>query len=324
MIVKSFELKTKNFKNFKSVLLYGVNQGHKSEVIKENFTLNFKGEVLNLEESEILENQTMFVEKLMNKSLFDDEKLIIISRSTNKILKFIEEFLEKKIENVKLVVNAESLDKKSKLRSIFEKEKYLACIPFYEDNQQSLSIYANSFLNEKKIKISREIVNLVLERARGDRGNLKNELEKIEVLSITKKNFSTEDILKLTNLSENYNIFELVDNYLAKNQKKVSKIINENNFVNDDCILIIRTLLSRSKRLLELKKIECMNSNKDQVITSYKPPIFWKEKDMVKKQMSEWSEEEIKKKIYKLTDLEILIKSNTTGINLISDFVSNY
>ena len=324
MIIKSFELKTKNFNNFKAVLLYGVNQGHKSEVIKENFTLRFKGEVLNLEESEILDNQTRFIEKLMNKSLFDDEKLIIISRSTNKILKFIEEFLEKKIENVKLVVNAESLDKKSKLRSIFEKEKYLACIPFYEDNQQSLSIYANSFLNEKKIKISREIVNLVLERARGDRGNLKNELEKIEVLSITKKNFSTEDILKLTNLSENYNIFELVDNYLAKNQKKVSKIINENNFVNDDCILIIRTLLSRSKRLLELKKIECMNSNKDQVITSYKPPIFWKEKDMVKKQMSEWSEEEIKKKIYKLADLELLIKSNTTGINLISDFVSNY
>ena len=324
MIIKTFELKNKNFNNFKAVLLYGVNQGHKSEVIKENFTFRFKGEVLNLEESEILDNQKMFVEKLMNKSLFDDEKLIIISRSTNKIVKFVEEFLEKQIEDVKLLINAENLDKKSKLRLIFEKEKYLACIPFYEDNQQSLSIYANSFLNEKKIRISREILNLVLERARGDRGNLKNELEKIEVLSITKKNFSSEDILKLTNLSENYNIFELVDNYLAKNQKKVSKIINENNFVNEDCILIIRTLLSRSKRLLELKKIENMNLNKDQVITSYKPTIFWKEKDMVKKQMSEWSEEEIKNRIYKLTDLEILIKSNTTGINLVSDFVFNY
>jgi DNA polymerase-3 subunit delta len=163
-----------------------------------------------------------------------------------------------------------------------------------------------------------------LDRARGDRGNLKNELEKIEILSITKKNISSEDILKLTNLSENYNIFELVDNYLAKNQKKVSKIINENNFVNEDCMLIIRTLLSRSKRLLALKQIESTNSNKDQVITSYKPPIFWKEKEIVKKQMSEWSEEEIKNNIYKLTDLEILIKSNTTGINLVSDFVCNY
>ena len=324
MIIKSFDLKNKKLSDFKSVLLYGVNQGYKSDVIKENFTHTFKGEILNLEENEILDNQSIFVEKLMNKSLFDEEKLIIISRSTNKILKFVEEFFEKKIENVKLIINAESLDKKSKLRSLFEKENNLACVPFYEDNQQSLSIYANSFLNEKKIKISREILNLVLERARGDRGNLKNELEKIEVLSITKKNLSTDDILKLTNLSENYNIFELVDNYLAKNQKMVSKIINENNFVNEDCILIIRALLSRSKRLLALKKIESMNTNKDQVITSYKPPIFWKEKDMVKKQMSEWTEEEIKNKIYKLTDLEILIKSNTTGINLVSDFVCNY
>jgi len=324
MIIKSFELKNKNLTNFKAILLHGANQGYKSEVIKVNFINKFKGEILNLEEGEILNNQTTFVEKLMNKSLFQEEKIVIISRSTNKILKFIEEFLEKEIEDVQIIINSESLDKKSKLRSFFEKEKNLACIPFYEDNHQTLSIYANNFLNEKRVKISREILNLVLERARGDRGNLKNELDKIEALSLSKKNICTDDILKLTNLSENYNIFELADNYLAKNQKKVSKIINENNFVNEDCILIIRTLLNRSKRLLALKKIENINSNKDQVIASYKPPIFWKEKDLVKKQMSEWSEEEIKNMVYKLADLEILIKSNTTGINLVSDFVCNY
>lgn len=324
MIIKSFELKNKNFSIFKAILLYGSNQGYKDEVIKDNFINKFKGEILNLEEGEILNNQTNFIEKLMNKSLFQEEKIVIISRSTNKILKFIEEFLEKKIEEVQIIINSESLDKKSKLRSFFEKEKNLACIPFYEDNHQTLSIYANNFLNEKKIKISREILNLVLERARGDRGNLKHELEKIEALSISKKNITTEEILKLTNLAEDYNIFELVDNYLAKNQKKVSKIINENNFVNEDCILIIRTLLNRSKRLLALKKIENINSNKDAAITSYRPPIFWKEKDLVKKQMSEWTEIEIKKKIYKLADLEILVKSNTAGINHVSDFVCNY
>ena len=138
------------------------------------------------------------------------------------------------------------------------------------------------------------------------------------------KKISTEYLSKLTNLIENHSISELVDNCLAKEPKKISNILNENNFSNEDCILIIRTLLSRSKRLLTLKKIESMNPNKDQVITTYKPPIFWKEKDIVKKQMSEWSEEEIKKNIYKLSDLEILIKSNTTGINLVSDFVCNY
>ena len=173
------------------------------------------------------------------------------------------------------------------------RDRNLACIPFYEDSVQSLSSFANNFLSKKNIKISREIINLVVERARGDRANLKNELEKIEVLSITRKNISTEDVLKLTNLAENYDIFELVNNYLSKNKKKVSKIINENNFINEDCVIIIRTLLSRSKRLLELKKKEKINSNKEQVIMSFKPPIFWKEKDIVKIQMSEWSEEEL-------------------------------
>ena len=119
MIIKSFELKNKNFSIFKAILLYGSNQGYKDEVIKDNFINKFKGEVLNLEEWEILNNQTNFIEKLMNKSLFQEEKAVIISRSTNKILKFIEEFLEKEIEEVQIIINSESLDKKSKLRSFF-------------------------------------------------------------------------------------------------------------------------------------------------------------------------------------------------------------
>ena len=94
--------------------------------------------------------------------------------------------------------------------------------------------------------ISQETINLIVERARGDRGNLNNELQKLETLSLTRKKITQEDIFKLTNLSEDYGIFELVDNYLAKNKIKVSKILNENNFVNDDCILILRTLLNRS------------------------------------------------------------------------------
>ena len=157
----------------------------------------------------------------------------------------------------------------------------------------------------------------------GDRINLNNELKKIESLSLSKKNISTEDILKLTNLSGNYNIFELVDNYLAKNQKKVSKIINENNFVNDDSILILRTLLSRSKRLLKLKNMQNENKNIDDVISNYKPPIFWKEKDIVKQQMRNWSEKEVKEKIFEISNLEILIKRGTSSINLVSDLINN-
>jgi len=324
MILKSFNLNTSKILSFKVILLYGNNLGLKQETIQNHFIQDFEGQITKIDESQILENLNDFIESIMNQSLFEEKKLIIISGVTNKIHKFLDEYLEKNIEDTKILLNSENLDKKSKLRLRFEKEKNLACVPFYEDSVQSLSSFANNFLSKKNIKISREIINLVVERARGDRANLKNELEKIEVLSITRKNISTEDVLKLTNLAENYDIFELVNNYLSKNKKKVSKIINENNFINEDCVIIIRTLLSRSKRLLELKKKEKINSNKEQVIMSFKPPIFWKEKDIVKIQMSEWSEEEIKNKIYELTDLEILVKSNTSGINLVSDFVNNY
>ena len=324
MIIKSFEVNKVKFSNFKSILLYGLNKGFKEEVIKTNISPGFSGEISRYEESEVLENKDAILEGFINGSLFSEMKIMIISRSSNKILNFIEDFLERNISNVQIVINSENLDKKSKLRALFEKDKKLACIPFYEDNNQSLNIFAVKFIKEKNIKISQESINLIVERARGDRGNLNNELQKLEALSLTKKRVTQEDILRLTNLSEDYGIFELVDNYLAKNKIKVSKILNENNFVNDDCILILRTLLNRSKRLLKLKNIQKEKNNIDEVISSYKPSIFWKEKDLVKQQIKNWSEKEIKEKIYQISNLEILTKKNTSSINLVSDLISNY
>ena len=324
MIIKSFEVNKTRFSNFKSILLYGLNKGFKEEVIKTNISLGFTGEILRYEESEVLENKDNILEGFINGSLFSEMKMVIISRSSNKILSFIEDFLERNISNLQIIINSENLDKKSKLRTLFEKDKKLACIPFYEDNNQSLNIFAIKFIKEKNIKISQESINLIVERARGDRGNLNNELQKLEALALKRKKITQEDIFNLTKLSEDYGIFDLVDNYLAKNNVKVSKILNENNFVNDDSILILRTLLSRSKRLLKLKNIQKQKDNIDEVISSYKPSIFWKEKDLVKQQIKNWSEKEIKEKIYQISNLEILTKKNTTSINLVSDLISNY
>jgi len=324
MIIKSFEVEQIKSINYKSILLYGVNQGLKDELIKSSILKDFSGEILKYDEPEVLDRSEIILESLLNGSLFNEQKLILISRCSNKIHSFIEKFLEKNISQVLVVLNSENLEKKSKLRSLYEKSKDLICVAFYEDNQQSLSIFANRYLQSKNIKLSREILNLIIERSQGDRGNLKNELEKIENLSLTKKNISNEDIINITNLSENYTVFELVDNYLAKNQKKVSKIINENNFINDDSILILRTLLGRSKRLLKLKNMQNVNKSIDDTIAVFRPPIFWKEKDIVKQQMSNWSEEEVKEKIFEISNLEILIKKNTSSINLVSDLISNY
>ena len=324
MIIKAFEyLKIKNSKN-KIFLFYGENDGYKNQVIKEVFIDNFKGDVERFDENEVLNNLENFISSLRNKSFFIEFKLILISRVSEKILKLIEEILEKEIEDVTIILNTQILEKRSKLRGLFEKEKNLVCIPFYKDDSRTLSQLANNFFKNKKISISQEIINLIVERSRGDRINLNNELNKISLFLLNKEKINIEDVLKLTNLAENYSISDLVDSCLSKNTNKINKIFNENIFSVDDCILIIRTLLLKTKRLLEIKKINNSNKNIEQIISNFKPPIFWKDKEIVKNQVSKWSQGETEKLIYKINDVELIVKKNyNSSLNIISDFILN-
>ena len=325
MIIKLFELqKNKKIKTTLN-LLYGNNQGLKNQIINDYFISNFKGDILKYEEDDILNNHNEFILNLLNRSLFENEKILIISRATDKVLSVILEILERNIQGTKIILESNILEKKSKLRVLFEKDKNLVCIPVYEDDNRSLRFIIQDFLKKNKIKFSQEIINILIDRAKGDRGNLKNELSKLKSLSLSNKNINLEDVQKLTNLAENYTVFELSDNYLAKNSKKVSRILNENNYNSDDCILILRTILNKSKRLLKLKNEIDKNNNIDLVLSSFKPPIFWKEKEVVKKQLQLCSIEEIKKIIYKINDLELLVKKNSlNSFNFVADFVRNY
>ena len=325
MIIKSFELEKLKSLNLKIHLIYGNNEGIKEDVIKNSYIKNFTGEILKYDEQEILNNKDEFLSSLFTKSLFENEKLVIISRATEKLFAIINIILEGEFLETKIIIKSSNLEKKSKLRNLFEKEKRLICTPVYEDDSRSLNFIINNFLKEHKFNLSQEIKNILIERSKGDRINLKNELSKLKNLQISKTKLSIEDVLKLSNLAENYSVFELSDNYLAKNSKKVSNILNENNYSSDDCILIIRTILSKAKRLLKLKNQIDNNTNIDQAISSFKPPIFWKEKDILKKQAQSWSTNEVKEMIFKINDLEALIKKNTTNSMLfVSNFVSNY
>ena len=214
------------------------------------------------------------------------------------------------------------MEKKSKLRSFFEKNKDTICIPFYPDNDQTLSKLAYDFLKNRKISISQSSINLIINKSNGDREALYNELDKIDFYTKNGKKITTEDIIKITNLIENHSVAELVDNCLAKNNKKIINILNENNFNNDDCILIIRTLLNKSKRILQLAKEFENNKNIELTISSAKPPIFWKDKEIIKQQIKNWKTENIKNLIYKLSDIELLIKKNlNNSLNLITDLI---
>ena len=324
MIIKAFEIDKLKKKNEKFFLLYGENEGLKNQLFQEVFAKNFKNKVERFEENEILNNFDNFISSIINKSFFDESKLILIQRTTDKIIKLIDNLLNKNITDTTIVFNSGILEKKSRLRCKFQKDKNLICVQFYKDDIKTLRQVANNFFIKNKNSLSQEVVNLIVERSSGDRINLMNELEKISLFVIDKKKINIEDVIKLTNLAENYSVSELADNCLLKNLNKVNKIFNENIFSLDDCILIIRTLLMKSKRLLELKKVQRANKNLDEIITSYKPPIFWKDKEIVKSQINKWELVDTEEMIYKINKTELEVKQNyTNALNIVSDFVLN-
>ena len=322
MIIKFFEIKKKIIPENKFFLLYGNNIGLIEEVVKDNLKPFLPKEIYNYEEGEIIKNNKNFIETVYNKSFFENEKLIIVSRVSDKIIGLIETIINKNIEGLALILTSGALEKKSKIRNLFEKGTNTICIPFYEDNNQTLGILAQNFLKEKGISISQKNINLVVERCSGDRINLNNELIKIESYTKNKKNINTDEILKLSNLSENFSITELVDNCLTKNKKKTINILNENSFDNSDCIPILRIFLSKLKRLLKLQFELKHNNNLEISISNYKPPIFWKEKETVKNQLKILTFERINLLIKRTNEIELLIKKRPQlGLNIIYDFI---
>jgi len=322
MIIKSYELNKINNYKCNLFLLYGENDGYKNDTIKNYFTNNFKEDIFKYDEKEILNDKSSFFSSIFTKSFFEEKKLFIISRVTDKFNQIIEEILEKKIDDITIILNASGLDKKSKLRKLFEKNKDIICIPFYDDNLQTLRSIATNFFKLNKILIPQEIINLIIERSRGDRGNLKNELNKIELYMKTNKKISAEDILKITNLAENYDVSELLDSCLNKNLKKTINILNENNFTIEDCILIIRSLSIKLKRLYKIHQEYKKNKNLDSIISSYKPPIFWKDKDTIKEQINKSAIKNVENMIFETNDIELLIKKNSdNAVNIMSDFI---
>ena len=320
MIIKSYDLSKINLNEQNIILFYGKNEGLKKSSIL-TLTKNLT-EIYNYEEKEILENSVRFLESVLTKSLFEDKKFIIIKRATDKLIKIIEEIDSRKIKDNVFLFSAENLEKKSKLRSFFEKSKKNICVAFYPDNEQALSNLAYSFFKERNISISPSNINIIISKCSGDRENLINELEKIENFISNGSKLTPENIAKLINLNENFSITELIDNCLAKNKKKIIKILNENNFYEEDSITITRVFLNKSKKVLMLLKNYQINKNIDLTISSAKPPIFWKDKEIVKQQINMWSPEKIKKLIYRLNELELIIKKNFgNSIKIITDFI---
>ena len=320
MIIKIFEISKIKLNSNKLILFYGKNEGLKNISIQK--LIKNKHNILRYDENEILDNSNIFIENILSKSLFESEKIIIIKRATDKIMKIIDQLSLRNLEDLNIIINAGNLEKKSKLRSFFEKDKNYVCTAFYPDDNQTLVKLTYNLLKEKKISISTSNINLIVNKCNGDREILLNELEKIEYFSKSGQKITEINLEKLINLAENYSVTELIDNCLAKNKKKIINILNENNFSNDECILIIRSFLNKSKKILKLSNEFKKNKNLDLTISSAKPPIFWKDKEITKQQIYKWSPENIRNLIYRLSEVELLVKKNiNNSINLITDFI---
>ena len=319
MIIKSYELKKISNKN-NVILIYGENEGLKKE-ISTKIKNQFSGKEINYEENDVLKNLDEFRNLIKNHSLFDDKKVITIRRCTEKIYQIIFEIVDYNMEDL-IIIDCGTLDKRSKLRNFFEKSKKAVIIPTYKDDYQSLINISRDFFSQNKISISQETLSLLVSRCNGDRGYLKLELEKISNYMTEKKNISLEEIYKLTNLYENYSATELVDSSLLKNAKKTCNILNESNYSQDDTFLIIRILLQKSKRILSLINEINTGKNIDNALQEHRPPIFWKDKPVLKQQIKLWNYDKIKDLISKINSLEILIKKNNSlSVILLKDFI---
>ena len=320
MILKTHELDKKI--NAKIFLFHGVNEGQKEEVIDNKFKPIFGNNISKYYEKEIFSDIESFYNQILSKSFFEKNKLIIIKDATDKIKNEIVILKEKKLDDIKIVLVSNVLDKKSKLRNLFEKDKDLITIAFYSDNNQTLSSITKSFFLKKKISISQESINLIVNRACGERKSLNNELQKIENFLLSKNKISVEEVHALTNLSENYSINELVDNCLAKNRQKIIYILNENNFSLEDAIIIIRTFLIKTKRLIKLNQNLQINKSIDKTIFGFKPPIFWKDKELVKNQIKIWTLDRTHRLIEEINKVELNIKKNSiNSLNILFDFI---
>ena len=316
MIIKSYEVK-KNKKNFiknNFFLLYGENLGLKEDIknfiIEEVKQKDDSIEIMSLYENEILENEENFYNFTYSGSLFNNKRIITIYEATDKIIKKVSDVYDDYPENFFLIIFSEILGKKSKLRDFFEKNKKTICIPCYLDSEKDLEIIAQSELRKNNITLSSEILNFLVEKSNADRKNLRNEIEKIRSYSLNKNKLELNEIKLLINFSGDYKSDILINECLCGNISQYKKIVSELYMGTVNQILLLRILSNKIHRLLRIKEQEDKSADLDNLINTSKPTIFWKEKPLVKKQLSIWSLSDLKKIVRDINNTELLCKKN--------------
>ena len=316
MIIKSYEVQKNksNLSKYNFFLLYGENLGLKKDIRKFIKTGIEQGsnnaEILFLYEDEILDDEENYYNLIYTGSLFSNKKIITIYEATDKIIKKISDIYDKYPENVFLIIFSGILEKRSKLRNFFEANKKAICIPCYLDSEKDLEVIAQLELKKNNIMLSQEAINLLIEKSNSDRNNLRNEIGKIHSYSLNKKKLELNDIISLINFSGDYKSDIFINECLCGNITQYKKIISELYVNTVNQILLLRILSNKIQRLIKIKAKENKSNNVDNFINAIKPTVFWKEKPLLKKQLSIWSLNNLKKIIDEINNIELLCKKN--------------
>ena len=323
MILKSYELQKNpsNLSKYNLFLLYGENDGLRKD-IKESIKVavnqqNTHIELLSLYENDIIDNEENLYNSIYSGSLFSNKKIITINNGTDKIIKQVKDIVEKFPENVFLIIFSGVLDKKNKLRNLFETNIKTLCIPCYLDSDKDLEIIAKTEFKKNDIILSKELINLLIEKSNNDRNNLRNEIGKITSFALNKKNLEIDEIKSIINFSGEYKSDSLINECLCGNIAQYKKILSELYLNTVNQISLLRILSNKIQRLLYMKEMERNYNDLDGLLNASKPPIFWKEKPMVKKQLTIWTLGNLKNTIYEINDIELLCKKNPQISNMV-------
>ena len=299
----------KSLDDLKIVLFYGENQGLKKE-FKEKLKLKNKdNEILNLFQDEVITNQDILVNEITNKSLFNEKKIIFIDQGSDKILNILEKIIDN-VTDEKIIIFANNLDKKSKLRNYFEKSKLCGSVACYQDNEITIKKIILDQLNGYQ-GLTTQVVNFIIQNTGLNRSKVNNEIEKIKSCFLDRK-IDLEKIDLLLNIKTNDDFNELKDEALKGNKNKTNRLLADTVFESESNIYYLNSINQRINKLQEIEKMKRENSNTEIIVSNLKPPIFWKDKPILIEQSNKWNKSKINTALKKTFEVELQIKTNSS------------
>ena len=311
MILKSYivEQNLNLLDQYNSVIIYGENNGLRDDIKEEIKKINPTFEIINLFQDEIINNKNLLFNTINNTSLFNSKKIIFIHEVSDKIFSELEECAEKKVEDIKLFVLANILDKKSKLRNYFEKKEYLAALPCYKDNERTLFKNIKDKLKEYQ-GLTPELIDIIMQNSNLDRRIINNEIMKIKSF-FYKKRMNKQDLDILLNIKATDDFSLVRDSCLIGNKKKINQLIGEIDLLPEDTYFFLNQISSRVSKLLEIQHVNKTVNDQELAMETLRPKIFWKDKPIYLEQLKRLNSDKLKKILSDIGNLEILMKKNS-------------